>query len=306
MTPRVRTPARDTNLPGNDASKKHMSPLIRRVSPESSLRFSLIPLIFWASTASVFAQTSHTDATQVVRAAVNAEMKADRADQSIWMYHDHDVVPGKDAMYLTIETRQGSLKRMIDLNGKPLSPSAIQAETNRINSYIHDSSAQAKARKNEAHDDAQAAEMLQMLPEAFLWSIVKETPEDIVVRYTPNPNFNPPDMQARVMGRMAGEMVIARDGDRIRTLRGTLTEDVLIGYGFLAKLYKGGTFDVERRDVGGGHWQITETHVHIGGHALLFRDIGQQEDEVKTEWKPSPDETLAGAAKTLDAEASAH
>ena len=32
-------------------------------------------------------------------------------------------------------------------------------------------------------------------------------------------------------------------------------------------------------------WQITETHVHIGGHALLFKTIGEQEDEVKTEFR---------------------
>jgi predicted metalloprotease with PDZ domain len=66
-------------------------------------------------------------------------------------------------------------------------------------------------------------------------------------------------------------------------------------------MYKGGTFDIERRQVGSGHWQITETHVHIGGHALFFKSIGTQEDEVKTDWKPSPDETLIEAARTLGA-----
>lgn len=270
------------------------------------LLLTAFPLVYCGFSASVIAQTSQPEALQAVRAAVHAEMQADRADQSIWMYHDHDKVPGKDAIYLSIETRQGTLRRMIDLNGQPLSASAVQAETDRINRYVHDDAAQAKARKNEAHDDAQAAEMLKMLPEAFLWSIVKETPDSITVSYKPNPNFDPPDMQARVMGEMAGEMIIARDGDRIRTLRGALTQDVLIGYGILAKLYKGGTFDVERRNVGGGHWQITQTDVHIGGHALLFKSIGQQEDELKTDWKPSPDDTLIGAAKTLDAAAGQH
>lgn len=115
------------------------------------------------------AQSSQPEAMRVVRAAVHAEMQADKADQSIWTYHDHDKVPGKDAMYITIETRQGSLRRMIDLDSKPLSASATQAETQRIDHYVHDSAAQAKARKNEAHDDAQAAEMLTMLPDAFLW-----------------------------------------------------------------------------------------------------------------------------------------
>ena len=189
---------------------------------------------------------------------------------------------------------------MIELNGHPLSPSAAAAETRRIDNYVHDPYAQARARKNSAHDDAQAAEMLKMLPDAFLWSKVSETPELITLSFRPNPDFNPPDMQSRVMSAMSGEMMIARDGNRIRTLRGQLSYNVLIGFGLLAKLYKGGTFDVERRQVGEGHWQITETHVHIGGHALLFRTIGQQEDDVKTDWKPSTDDTLQQAAHTLD------
>jgi hypothetical protein len=141
-----------------------------------------------------------------------------------------------------------------------------------------------------------------MLPEAFIWSTVSETPEFTTLSFRPNPNFDPPDMQARVMGAMRGEMVIARNGNRIRTLRGQLSYNILIGFGILAKLYKGGTFDVERRLVGDGHWQITETHVHIGGHALLLKTIGQQEDEVKTDWKPSGDSTLEEAARTLDAQ----
>jgi hypothetical protein len=229
-------------------------------------------------------------------------MEADHTDLSIWTYRDHDDVPGTDGTYRTIETRQGTLRRMIELNGRPLSPSATEAETQRIDSYVHDPSAQAKARKNGAHDDAQAAEMLKMLPEAFIWSTVSETPEFTTLSFRPNPNFDPPDMQARVMGAMRGEMVIARNGNRIRTLRGQLSYNILIGFGILAKLYKGGTFDVERRLVGDGHWQITETHVHIGGHALLLKTIGQQEDEVKTDWKPSGDSTLEEAARTLDAQ----
>lgn len=245
------------------------------------------------------AQGSQPEALQAVRAAVNAEMQANHTDRSIWMYKDHDVVPEQNATYTTIETRQGTLRRMMELNGQPLSQDAVLAETARIDGFVHDPAAQARTRRNGAHDDAQAVELLNMLPTAFVWTIAEKTPELTTLHFQPNPGFDPPDMQSRVMGTMSGEMVVASDGNRIRTLRGHLTRSVLIGFGLLAKLYAGGTFDVERRLVGNGHWQITETHVHIGGHALLFKTIGQQEDEVKTDWKPSPDDTLEAAARTL-------
>jgi hypothetical protein len=67
-------------------------------------------------------------------------------------------------------------------------------------------------------------------------------------------------------------------------------------------MFKGGTFDIERRQVGGGHWQIAEVHNHISGHALFFKSISIQEDEVKTDWRPSTAETYEAAAHVLNAQ----
>ncbi|MGC9200054.1 MAG: hypothetical protein ACP5E5_14140 [Acidobacteriaceae bacterium] len=246
------------------------------------------------------AQTSSPLALDLVRSAVAAEVQASHTDHSIWSYWDHDVTPSQDALYFTIETPQGTLRRMIRLNGRPLTPKQQQAETNRIADFVNSPSEQAKAQKNSAHDDAQAAQLLAMLPNAFLWTIVSQSPQQITLSFQPNPQFDPPSMEMRVMSAMAGQMIVVRHGHRIRSLCGRLTHNILIGYGLLAKLYAGGTFDVERRQVGEGRWQITQTHVHIGGHALLFKTIGQQEDEVKTGWKPSTAQTLEQAARALD------
>ena len=264
-----------------------------------ALGFALISPGFalWASQ-----QGSDSAAVEMVRQAVNAELEANRTDKSIWTYRESDVTNEKNAVYTTVETTQGTLRRLIELNGHPLNPQATANEKRRIQSYVHDPAAQTKARRASAHDDAQAEELLKMLPEAFLWTKGGETGDYVTLNFRPNPAFDPPDMQSRVMGIMAGEMVISKDGHRICTLKGKLTDDVRIGWGILGKLDRGGTFDVERRMVGEHHWQITETHVHIGGHALIFKNIGQQEDDVKTEWKPSTAQTLNEASAQLTSE----
>jgi hypothetical protein len=105
----------------------------------------------------------------------------------------------------------------------------------------------------------------------------------ITLSYRPDPNFDPPDMEARVMGAMTGTMIVANPGHHIRTFQGRLDNDVTIGFGFLARIKTGSNFDIERREVAPGLWQITETHTHVSGHALFFKTIGQQEDEVKSE-----------------------
>jgi len=264
---------------------------------------ALAPALLFASISfHAHAQQSQPAALEALRSAVAAELEAAHTDKSIWMYRDRDDTPDKRGTYQTIETREGELRRLIELNGQPLTPAAAQAEDNRILKFVADASEQARAHKSSAHDDAQATELLKILPEAFLWTITSQTPDFINLTFRPNPAFNPPHIEARIMGMMAGDMTIARDGNRIRTFKGTLTENVNIGFG-LVRMFKGGTFDIERRQVGGStHWQITETHVHIAGHALFFKSIGTQEDEVKTDWKPSPAETLQAAAHILGIE----
>jgi hypothetical protein len=102
---------------------------------------------------------------------------------------------------------------------------------------------------------------------------------------------------------MAGEIVVDNQQHRIQTIKGRLVADVKFGWGILGRMNEGGTFDVERRELAPGIWQITESHVHITGHALLFKLIGEQDDEVKSEYRRVPqDTTLEQAAVMLRGE----
>jgi hypothetical protein len=138
------------------------------------------------------------------------------------------------------------------------------------------------------HDEHDATELMNLLPRAFVWKVESETPETFVLAFRPDPGFHPPDMESRVMGEMAGTLVVDKAQHRIKTMKGKLTEDINIGFGLLAKLHQGGTFNVERRQVAPGLWEITETHVHIEGRALFFKTIGQQQDEVKSDFTLVP------------------
>ncbi|WP_263380537.1 hypothetical protein [Granulicella paludicola] len=240
-----------------------------------------------------------TSAQELVRGAVFSELRANNTDKSNWRYRDQSNSPSKAETFDAIETPQGELRRLIAINSHELTPAEDRKEKERIREYVDSPDEQAKAQRDGQHDDAQAERFLKMLPDAFTWSVATQTPEETTLRYEPNPAFKPPTMESRVLAAMEGEMVIARDGDRIKSLRGKLSHEVKIGYGLLGRLDQGGTFDVERRPVAPGHWQIVENHVHIGGRALLFKNISQNADEIKTGWKPSTDKTLAEAQRSL-------
>jgi hypothetical protein len=230
---------------------------------------------------------STKDAKEIVRVAMNAELAADLNDHSHWRYRVAQS-DGINTVSIVVETGHGSVKRLISRNGQPLSDAETRVEDQRVQSFIHDPEKLAKQKKDGMQDGKNAEELLRMLPEAFLWKVQSEDAEKITLHFEPNPNFSPPDMQGRVLGLMAGELVVDKGKNRIETISGKLTQDVMIGWGLLGRLHEGGTFRVERRQVTPGMWQITETHVHIEGRVLFFKNIGQQQDEVQTDFTQMP------------------
>ncbi len=236
-------------------------------------------------------------AKEIVRTAMQAELAADKNDHTRWRYRVAKK-DGTDTVSIVVETDHGSVKRTIMKNGRSLTEAEAKLEDEHVQRFIHDSAQLAKQKKDGLQDGKNAEELLNMLPEAFTWKVVSEDAQRITLHFDPNPGFSPPDMQGRVLGTMAGTLVVSKGQNRIETISGKLTQDVTIGWGLLGRLREGGTFRVERREVAPGLWQIVETHVHIEGKALFFKTIGEQQDEVQTEFtQVPPGTTLEQAAE---------
>ena len=235
---------------------------------------------------------------EIVQAATKAELAADKNDHTRWRYRAAKK-DGTDTVSIVVETDHGSVKRVIMRNGQPLSDAEARAEDERVQQFIHDPEKLAKQKRDGVQDGKNAEELLNMLPEAFIWKVVSEDAQRFTLHFDPNPNFDPPDMQGRVLGTMAGTLVVNKAQNRIETISGKLTRDVTIGWGLFGRLHEGGTFRVERREVAPGLWQIIETHVHIEGKALFFKTIGEQQDEVQTEFTQVPHGTTLEQAAEM-------
>lgn len=225
------------------------------------------------------------EAQQFVQRAVRAEMAADAADHSLWMYYEIDRKPGSDVVEWAAQTRMGEVDRVLQLNGRTLTHGQQEA---KMNSFIDSPSAQAKQRQSGQHDDKQASQMLIMLPNAFLWSKIGQHEQMTYLHFQPNPDFTPPTWESRVFAAMEGDMVVDDTGYRIVSLKGKLIREVKFAWGLLGELEPGGTFDVERRQLAPGIWEITQTHIHIQGHALIFKSISEQEDDAKSRFEQLP------------------
>lgn len=237
------------------------------------------------------------DAHATVQRAVDAELAADRSDHTHWLYFEVDKKPGKTVSQWVAETSHGNVMRVEEQNGLKV-PEAQQRRS--MDSFVQNADQIAKQRNNNQHDDKQATEMLKLLPQAFLWTNTGEKDGSYVLHFKPNPQFDPPDWESRVFAAMEGDMMVDTSEHRIVSLKGRMIRDVKFLGGLLGSLKAGGTFDVERRKTGGNEWQITETHVHIQGRALLFKSISENEDDVKSKFKELPTNvTLSQAEEDL-------
>jgi hypothetical protein len=225
------------------------------------------------------------DPKQTVRQAVETEIAASRADHSRWLYYDVDQKPGNAVRQWVAETGSGDLHRVLAQKGRFLTPEVQRSEMDR---FIQDPEAQARQRKSGEHDDRQSEVLLRLLPDAFTWTLAANQGGIVRLHFRPDPRFKPPSWEARVFAAMEGDMEVFWAQHRITSLRGRLVHDVRFCGGLCGSLSAGGTFDVERRRTGDSVWQIVETHVHIRGTALLFKNISEEEDDQKSDFRPLP------------------
>jgi hypothetical protein len=254
---------------------------------ERTLRIclSVAVLLLFAAPRVTLAQS----ADDIVRKVVGNELWYSDHDHSRWMYEDDYKSPSKDQVKLVIQTPQANLSQIIQSYGRTPSPQMHQADLARLKKTVNDASYRAQLRQNERHDDQQATNLLKMLPDAFIWQIDGRENGIIRLSYHPNPKFSPPTMSSRVLAAMSGTMTVDERQMRLENLFGRLDKPVEFAWGLLGRLNAGGTFQVIRSEVAPKEWQITETHVHISGHALFFKDIGDQEDDVTSRYHPVPD-----------------
>jgi len=242
---------------------------------------------------------AHAQSPQtLVQQAVDTELAASRNDHSLWHYRMRETQE-HNSIYDVVDTADGEIKQKVEQAGRPLTPDEQREEAAKVRSFVTDKRAQARQKRDGEHDDKSAEKMLNLLPRAFTWTLASTSGKDLTLHFVPDPEFKAPDIESRVLAAMEGDLIVDRQQHRIRCIRGKLAHDVNIGFGVLGKLREGGTFNVERSQIAPGLWQITETHVHIDGRALLFKTIGQQTDEVKYKFEPIPPSTTLDEAANI-------
>lgn len=247
-----------------------------------------------------FGGSGQSSPKDLVRAVIATELSMQAMDDSHWRYQVTREEQGKITRKEVIQTAQGSIDRLISIDAHPLNPSQEEEEANRIRSRMKDLTQQRRTQQAKNKEAEQCKELFRMIPEAFLFSYVGRENNLMKLNYAPNPNFQPPSREAKLLHELQGEMWVEPTQRRLVRMRGQLAADVKFGGGLLGYMQKGGHFDVQQNEISPGHWELTALDVQMQGKALLLKTIAVQQKENRANFRSVPsDLSLAEAADML-------
>jgi hypothetical protein len=239
-------------------------------------------------------------ALTTVKNVIYNEMHPSSANSVHWKYRLAKTSGAKEETRTVVETHSGSIDRLVALGGQPLNGAQQADENKRILKFAHNPDEQRKALDARRKDAEQCDTFLKMIPDAFLFEYAGENGTAVKLTFKPNPRFQAPSREGRVLQQMAGEMWVDGRQQRLISISGRLMNEVKFGGGLLGHLSKGGEFTVKRAEIAPGDWELTELTVNMQGKALLFKSIAVQQKEVHSNFERMPDDlTLADAANVL-------
>lgn len=240
-------------------------------------------------------------ANQLVQRVIAHELQAEDQDHSHWMFRLQETQPATGTRTEEIiETSQGWVRRLLAINGRPLTPQERAKDNQRIQKLLSDPDEQRKDWQAIRNDVSQAQDLMKMLPDAFLYTKAGRSGDLVKLTFRPNPKFHPNSRKAAVFHDMVGSLWLNVRKQRLVEINGHLNQEVKFAAGLLGHLDKGGTFEVKQTEFAPGYWDVTYMDVQMNGKALFFKTIAVHEKDIRSDYQRVPDHlTLAQAANLL-------
>jgi len=266
----------------------------------SSVAFALAIVLLSVPAHPQSVPSSQVSANDLARRVITNELRF-QDDHSNWMYRLEKEQYGKKQVEEIIETKEGSLSRLLSINDHSLTAKQQEEEDQRVQALMTSQSAKRKLQRVLDAETLQGRRLFKMLPDAFVFNYAGGYGNLVRLSFRANPSFRPPSLEARVFHDMEGEMWVDCKQERLAAFNGHLNQDVKFGFGLLGHLDKGGHFEVGQAEVVPGHWDMTSMSVEMTGKALLFKSIGVQKRENRRDFhQVSDDLTLTQAADVLN------
>jgi hypothetical protein len=222
-------------------------------------------------------------AGELVRAVVANEL-TDREQLLKWICLIEKRAGKETLTEEQVETQDGPLYRLLAIDGAALSPDQRQQDDARIGRLMKDPSPLLKLKQAEGEDELKLQKLLNLMPNAFLYDYDGFDGTLVRVKFRPNPDYNPPTYESRVIHSLAGTILIDPERKRMTKVACHLLNRVEFGYGLLGRI-DNGTVELERVEVGALQWKTALINIHFSGRVALFKTISKDQYERRSEFR---------------------
>ena len=227
-------------------------------------------------TALAAASFAQSDADTIIERSVEANA-ADWKVAPDYDYVESDRQPGGGTKtYEELMISGSPYQRLIEVNGKPLSPERQAGEQQKLESTVVERKKEpqeerenriAKYEKDRRRDQL----LMEQLTKALDFKLVGEqklgADEAYVLKATPRPGYKPPNTEAKVLTGMEGELWIDKKTFQWIKVEATVIHPVSIA-GFLAEVEPGTHFELEKMALEDNLW--LPKHFAMKSRAKIF------------------------------------
>jgi hypothetical protein len=234
--------------------------------------------------AATFAQKP--DVKEIIEKSVAANQRDFKEDPN-YNYKELDHTPKGSKLYQVTMIEGTPYERLIAVNGKPLSPSESAQEEKKQQQTLQQRRSEsneerqkriAKFEKDRKRDN----DMMEQLTKAFDFTLLGQHKlrgfTVWMLKATPRPGYQPPNMETQVLTGMQGELWIDQKTCQWVKVIARVVRPVSIE-GFLAQVEPGTRFELEKSPVGNGIWQITHFAMKSNAKVLYMFSRASQEEE---------------------------
>jgi len=255
----------------------------------SEVAIALVCSAAWA--APVFADTTPS-AQMIIEKSVEANHR-DFIAAPRFSHHERDRVANGSKTWEVTMIEGSPYQRLIEVNDEPISKEQAAAEEQKMKEEIANRKAEspserrsriAKYEKDRNRDNA----MMKQLTVAFNFKLVgksKVNSRDVyVLKATPKPGYQPPNMETQVLTGMQGELWIDVQTYQWVKVTAKVIHPVSIE-GFLAEVEPGTQFELEKMPVTNDIWLPKHFSMKSRAKILYLFNHSSQDDETYSDYK---------------------
>src|SRR5262249_25765806 len=130
-------------------------------------------------------------------------------------YLSHRIDAKGDTVRDTIESAQGTVARLVQRNGRTLTPDEDAAERARLEQVLKSPADFARHHRRDDEERRYTLELVRLMPDAMLYTYVPgqlqragASGPEVVLDFKPNPNFHPPSTAAELLTGIEGRVWI--------------------------------------------------------------------------------------------------